>query len=228
MERPGGVAIATLLLLMTTTACGAATAPMLGGSPPGAARERPPAAASWAACFFPEEADRKGIDNATVVLWVHVEPDGSARTVQILHDPGNGFGRAAAQCAMRARYAPGKDRSGAPRAMWTPPITVRFVREPAEGAARWRRRAGPWPRCPFPEEAERGGVDRGTVVLRVYVETDGSARWVQVLHDPGNGFGQAAVACAMHKRYLPGKDASGMPLAAWTAPFAFLFARERP
>ncbi|WP_438014562.1 energy transducer TonB [Sorangium sp. So ce315] len=127
MERPSG-ALATLLLLMATTACGATTAAMPGGSQPDAARERPPAVASWTTCLFPEEADRKGIDNATVVLWVHVEPDGSARTVQILHDPGNGFGRVAALCAMRARYAPGKDRSGAPRAMWTPPITVNFVR----------------------------------------------------------------------------------------------------
>lgn len=227
MERPSG-ALATLLLLMATTACGATTAAMPGGPQPDAARERPPAVASWTTCLFPEEADRKGIDNATVVLWVHVEPDGSARTVQILHDPENGFGRVAAQCAMRARYAPGKDRSGAPRAMWTPPITVHFVREPVEGAARRRPRAGSWPRCPFPEEAERNGVDLGTVVLRVYVETGGSARSVQVLHDPGNGFGQAAVECAMQKRYLPGKDASGMPLAAWTAPFAFLFVRERP
>lgn len=217
-----------LLLLMTTTACGPTTAAMPGGSRPDAARGRPPAIASWTSCHFPEEADRKGIDTGTVILWVYVEPDGSARSVQVLHDPGNGFGQAAAQCAMRAGYAPGKDGSGAPRATWTPPITVRFVREPVKGAARRRPRAGSWPRCPFPEEAERNGVDQGTVVLRAYVEADGSARSVQVLHDPGNGFGQAAAECAVQKRYSPGKDATGMPLAAWTAPFAFRFVRERP
>ncbi|KYF61039.1 hypothetical protein BE11_23420 [Sorangium cellulosum] len=80
MERPSG-ALATLLLLMTTTACGATTAAMSGGSPHDAARERPPAAASWF-CPFPEEADRNGIDTGTVVLWVYVEADGSARSVR--------------------------------------------------------------------------------------------------------------------------------------------------
>ncbi|WP_438031286.1 energy transducer TonB [Sorangium sp. So ce233] len=99
------------------------------------AREPPPGSSSWS-CPFPEEADRNGIHTGTVVIRVYVEPDGSARSVQLLHDPGNGFGQRAAQCAMTRRYVPGKDRYGAPVAMWTPRITIRFLMEPEEGAAR--------------------------------------------------------------------------------------------
>src|SRR5262245_19123782 len=51
-------------------------------------------------CPFPPEADVKGIDSADVTIRVYVGADGSAKSVEILEDPGNGFGRAATQCAM--------------------------------------------------------------------------------------------------------------------------------
>ncbi|MGK3988730.1 TonB family protein [Sorangium sp. So ce136] len=83
----------------------------------------------WA-CPYPEEADKNAIDRGTAVIKVYVEPDGSARWASVLYDSGYGFAATAAQCAVRRRYMPAKDRSGAPFGSWTPPITVNFIREP--------------------------------------------------------------------------------------------------
>jgi TonB family protein len=191
----------------------------------------------WA-CPFPEEADKNGIDTASVVLQASVEIDGSARSVTVLHDPGNGFGQAAAECAMRKDYTPGKDRSGAPIVASTPPVTVHFVRgeattasipgaaqldaarEPPSGSAVWA--------CPYPDEADKNAIDRGTAVIKVYVEPDGSARWAVVLHDSGYGFGAAAAQCAVRRRYVPAKDRSGAPFGSWTLPITVTFMREPP
>ncbi|WP_437567376.1 energy transducer TonB [Sorangium sp. So ce542] len=130
MERPGRV-IATLLLLplWTATACEASTAPMLGAAQQDAARGLP-ARRGTSACGFPEDADKNGIDEGTVVIRVYVDFDGFPRRAMILQDPGHGFGSAAAQCAMTKRYVPAQDWSGAPIPAWTPPMTVRYTRKP--------------------------------------------------------------------------------------------------
>ncbi|WP_437322051.1 TonB family protein [Sorangium sp. So ce385] len=210
------------------------SAPMAGAAQQGAARRPPSTRFRWA-CPFPDEADKNGIDTASVVLQASVGIDGSARSVTVLHDPGNGFGQAAAACAMRKDYTPGKDRPGAPIVATTPPITVQFVRgeattasipgavqleaarQPLSGSSKWA--------CPFPEEADKNAIDRGTAVIKVYVEPDGSARWAQVLHDSGYGFGSAAAQCAMGRRYIPAKASSGAPVAAWTPPITVNFIR---
>ncbi|WP_437996211.1 energy transducer TonB [Sorangium sp. So ce185] len=136
MERPSRV-IATLLLLplWTATACEATTAAMPGAAQQDAARERPARRGTWA-CGFPEEAEKNGIDEGTVVIRVYVDFDGFPRRAMILQDPGHGFGSAAAECAMTKRYVPMKDRYGSPIPGWTPPITVRYVKKPQPLTAR--------------------------------------------------------------------------------------------
>jgi periplasmic protein TonB len=82
----------------------------------------------WNDCEFPAEADIEGIDSAVVQMSVTVGPDGRAKSVTILRDPGNGFGRTARSCAFRKAYSAGLDRAGKPITMSTAPFTVRFTR----------------------------------------------------------------------------------------------------
>lgn len=82
---------------------------------------------SWS-CPFPAEADGAGKDSATVVLVVTVRADGSPEKVDIVSDPGTGFGREARRCALQKRYKAGLDREGKPTRKATLPITVRFTR----------------------------------------------------------------------------------------------------
>lgn len=85
------------------------------------------AAGGWD-CGFPPEADAEQIDFARVQIAVTVGPDGRAKSVSVLSDPGHGFGRHARQCAMRKSYSPGLDRAGQPTTQTTPPFTIRFRR----------------------------------------------------------------------------------------------------
>jgi protein TonB len=82
---------------------------------------------SWN-CPFPAEADADQIDQAVVTIMVTVRPDGSPLSVNVVKDPGHGFGRAARMCALSRRYSPALDRNGSPTASTTPPINVRFTR----------------------------------------------------------------------------------------------------
>lgn len=68
--------------------------------------------------------------------------------------------------------------------------------------------------CPFPEEADEDGVERGDVTLRVEVGADGGVLDVQVKSDPGHGFGREAKRCAMRKRWAAGLDRAGKPTHA--------------
>lgn len=63
-------------------------------------------------CPFPNEAD--GVDDARAVVEVDVSPDGKPLSVRVLTDPGYGFGREAARCAMRERYQGALDKEGNP------------------------------------------------------------------------------------------------------------------
>jgi protein TonB len=111
----------------------------VGTAPPGPVKEgaapkdlsrtaRAIASGSWNDCPFPAEADMEGIDHALVTLSVTVGPDGRAKSVAVIKDPGNGFGRQARQCAMRKSYEVGLDRMGQPTSSSTPPFSVRFTR----------------------------------------------------------------------------------------------------
>jgi protein TonB len=82
--------------------------------------------AAWD-CPFPEEADAAGLDGALVTLRVDVDRQGSVARVEVVRDPGDGFGREARRCAMRKRWAPGLDRAGNPITA-TAVVHVRFQR----------------------------------------------------------------------------------------------------
>jgi protein TonB len=101
------------------------------GGTSGSARDRSqPArlpARNWD-CDWPRQADTLGIDEQAVLLRVDLDARGRATGVQVLDDPGNGFGAAALACARSARYEPARDRSGAPTASSLGPIRVRFTR----------------------------------------------------------------------------------------------------
>ncbi len=79
-------------------------------------------------CPWPAEADAEGIDEQTVVLRAQVRADGTVADVEVLVDPGLGFGVAARLCASRTRFAPARDRSGREIAAASPPIRVHFFR----------------------------------------------------------------------------------------------------
>jgi protein TonB len=79
-------------------------------------------------CPFPAEADAEQIDNSAVIIQVKVRPDGTAENVNVLQDPGHGFGREARKCAMRKRYNAAFDVDGNPIAGMTKQIRVRFSR----------------------------------------------------------------------------------------------------
>ncbi len=68
--------------------------------------------------------------------------------------------------------------------------------------------------CPWPAEADAQQVDEQTVVLRANVRADGRADHVDVLSDPGFGFGSAARLCALGTHFEPARDQSGQPIAA--------------
>jgi len=82
----------------------------------------------WNSCPFPAEADAEQQNQAVVRLVIVVAPDGRASSVNILSDPGYGFGQAARQCALRKRFVAGRDASGNPVSKATAPLRVRFQR----------------------------------------------------------------------------------------------------
>lgn len=84
---------------------------------------------------------------------------------------------------------------------------------------------GTWSDCPFPKEADELRLDGALVTLRVSVSQDGSVSTVDVKEDPGDGFGREARRCAHRKRWAPGLDRAGKPIAA-TALIKVRFERE--
>jgi periplasmic protein TonB len=109
----------------------------VGKAPPGPvasaagsnlSRAASPMGGAWNDCGFPPEADIEGIDSAVVQLTVTVGPDGRAKSVTILRDPGNGFGQATRACAFRKQFASALDLTGNPITMSTAPFNVRFTR----------------------------------------------------------------------------------------------------
>jgi TonB family protein len=64
----------------------------------------------------------------------------------------------------------------------------------------------------FPAEANAEGINYAVVTVSVTVGTDGRAKNVSVLQDPGTGFGGAGRQCALRMaRFEPGLDSSGNP-----------------
>jgi protein TonB len=122
----------------STMASGTSRAPVTGAVAPNAhgdglaarSKARPVSIdqPSWN-CPWPAEADARQVDQETVVLRVAVRADGRVDRVDVLADPGFGFGRQARECALTSRaFTPALDASGAPVAAMSPPIRVHFYR----------------------------------------------------------------------------------------------------
>jgi periplasmic protein TonB len=79
-------------------------------------------------CPWPAEADARQVDQQTVILRVAVRPDGRAERVELLSDPGFGFGPAARLCALATRFEAARDAAGQAMAALSPPIRVHFFR----------------------------------------------------------------------------------------------------
>lgn len=111
---------------------GEGTKPKPPPPPPDPAKSKARAAAArgtnWSSCGFPAQADMEQIDFARVRLSVTVDPSGKAKAVQVISDPGNGFGSLARQCAFRMVYSPALAADGSPTTASTPPFTVTFTR----------------------------------------------------------------------------------------------------
>jgi periplasmic protein TonB len=80
-------------------------------------------------------------------------------------------------------------------------------------------------KCPWPREAEMEQIDEQIAIVRVLVRLDGSVESASVVKDPGHGFGQAAVACAMRTRFEPARDRIGRPIRAQSPPIRVRFTR---
>jgi outer membrane biosynthesis protein TonB len=68
--------------------------------------------------------------------------------------------------------------------------------------------------CPFPEEADSEGLDQALVTLQVKIAADGDVDQVEVVKDPGFGFGREARRCALRKRWQAGRNKAGEAIAA--------------
>ena len=79
--------------------------------------------------------------------------------------------------------------------------------------------------CPFPPEADAEGRDSATATIVVTVRPDGSPQNVSIVADPGSGFGRAARACALTRRYQAGLDRDGKATTASTPPIRVRFSR---
>ncbi len=84
-------------------------------------------AENWS-CPWPAEADARQVDQETVVIRVQVGADGRADRVDVVEDPGFGFGPAARQCALATRFGAARNVAGDPVAALSPPIRVHFHR----------------------------------------------------------------------------------------------------
>jgi hypothetical protein len=86
---------------------------------------------------------------------------------------------------------------------------------------------GPWWRnCAYPEEADEKAIDFAEVTIAVYVAADAIPQAATILHDPGYGFGRAAVQCLTRRRFTSAKDGLGNPRAGWTPPIRVRYDRR--
>jgi protein TonB len=79
--------------------------------------------------------------------------------------------------------------------------------------------------CPFPHEADAEQIDEQTVLLRVVVQPDGTVESATILKDPGHGFGQQTIACAMRTRFTAAHDRQGRAIRSQSPPIRVWFKR---
>lgn len=112
--------------------------------------------------------------------------------------------------------------TGTPGGTGTAPAPV--AKAPEQDLSRAAKPTGTsWNDCGFPSEAQLDGVEFGVVKLVVTVNTDGRAKAVTILSDPGSGFGNHARQCAMRKVFTTALDKAGQPVVSSTPPFTVKF-----
>ncbi|MDB4975582.1 MAG: hypothetical protein JWN48_3923 [Myxococcaceae bacterium] len=97
----------------------------------GLSKARPPQlhSRSWP-CGWPSEAEDLDADEVLVTVRASIGADGSVQDIEVIDDPGNGFGKRASLCARtKVRFDPALDASGQPVAGRTPPLHIKFVRD---------------------------------------------------------------------------------------------------
>lgn len=119
----------------------------------------------------------------------------------------------------QASREPAAPPGAPPRGVERPPAPTDRSRPVSLAGDEWN--------CPWPDAAEGLALDEQTAVIRVRVAVDGSVESAEVVSDPGNGFGPAALSCARRTRFTPALDASGRPIAARSPPIRVHFHRDR-
>jgi protein TonB len=97
----------------------------------GLSHARPPQLHSrnWP-CGWPSEAEDLDLEEAYVTVRAAVGANGEVTDVEVLSDPGHGFGKRASLCARsRVSFDAALDAAGNKIAGKTPPLRIRFVRD---------------------------------------------------------------------------------------------------
>lgn len=63
------------------------------------------------------------------------------------------------------------------------------------------------------------------MILRVAVDRRGRAARGEIVADPGDHFGEAALACALKTQFTPARDRNGAAIEAWSPPIRVRFYR---
>ena len=127
---------------------------------------------------------------------------GSADTYAGGQTASNGSSREAV--ARPSEPTPSVQRAAAPPGASIAAEPDRSRRASVAGSAEWN--------CPFPPEADTAQIDSAVVTIRVAVDSSGAVHGVELVADPGNGFGREARRCAMSKHWNPALDRSGNPV----------------
>jgi len=167
------------------------------------AEASPPAAAATATIVAPA-ADPGAPLDLTGDTLVTGTAHGQGGGVTASRGTGSGAGRTPG----------GTDRRSTPGARWPGSDVSRAISLEEQS---WS--------CPWPREGDAAQIDEQTVIIRVVVRADGSTESVEVLADPGHGFGQAAVACALRTRFTPARNPQGEPVRARSPPIKVRFTR---
>jgi outer membrane biosynthesis protein TonB len=97
----------------------------------GLSHARPPQLHSrnWP-CGWPSEAEDLDIEETYVTVRASISAAGDVTDVEVLSDPGHGFGKRASLCARsRVTFDPALDAAGNKVAGKTPPLRIKFVRD---------------------------------------------------------------------------------------------------
>lgn len=133
---------------------------------------------------------------------------------------GDGFIVGGASTSRGGRMSPGGASARTVRVVETPATTAtpRPTRADNAKAAPDRSRIpsivdGTTWNCPFPAEADSDHIDAAISTIRASIDAGGNVKAVEIVTDPGHGFGREARECALHKRWAPALDRSGQALA---------------